>query len=71
MATRDEKRRESSYEANEKIISTNDQIKMFNTSNLAEFVQTGSAEKLDGKEYGSIKANEWKKVANVDLTDKD
>lgn len=68
MATRDEKRREHSYDPNEKIISTNDQIKMLNTSNLAEFVQTGTIEKLNEKEYGTLKANEWKKVANVDET---
>jgi hypothetical protein len=45
------------YETKEKVISTNDEIKRYNTSNLAEFVQTSPDGNNDEREYGTIKGH--------------
>lgn len=50
-------KKDKGYNSEEKVISTNDEIKRYNTSNLAEFVQTSPDGNNDKREYGTIKGS--------------
>jgi hypothetical protein len=55
--TKREGERKNEYGTTDKTISTNEEIKRYNVSNLAEFVQTIPNEKEHKEEYGNIKGS--------------